>query len=165
MTWTYSGDPSTSDIDAIRFYVQDTDVDDKLISDEEIDYLIGQWTPVYGSNIMVAAMCAEAIAAKFTREVAYSADGVSVGVEALQQKYDTLASSLRDQYKQYDIGAGPVLSGVMYSDTLDPGIRPTMFGVGMNDNVRAGNQDFGGRQNPYGPYDAGDGPDVPEVSP
>jgi hypothetical protein len=139
--WTYSGDPSGSDIDAIRFYVQDTDPQDMLITDEEIDFLIGQWTPVYGNNLMVASMVAEAIAAKFTREVAYSADGVSVGVQELQQKYNDLASSLRDQYKQYDIGSGPVVGGILFSDVKDPSIKPTLWSVGMHDNARAGNQD------------------------
>lgn len=144
MTFSYSGDPADSDLDAVRFYVQDTVSTDQLISDEEIEFLLLQWTPVYGSNIMVASMVAEAIAAKFAREVAYSADGVSVGVEALQQKFEQLALSLRDQYKQYDIGAGPVVEGVLYADQLDPTLRPTIFAIGMNDNRRAGQQEYGG---------------------
>lgn len=143
MSWSYSRDPSDSDLDAVRFYVQDTDPNDQLISDEEIEFLIAQWTPVYGSNLMVAAMAAEAIAAKFAREVSYSADGVSVGVNELQTKYDALASSLRDQYKQFDIGGGPEVGGVMWSDQPDPMIKPTIWAIGMNDNIRAGQQDFG----------------------
>lgn len=165
MSWSYSGNPGDGDLEAIRFYVQDTDSTDQLISDEEILFLIDQWSPVYGNNLMIAAMAAEAIAAKFAREVAYSADGVSVGVQDLQDKYNALASSLRDQYKQYDIGSGPVVEGVLWGATLDPGIKPTMFGIGMNDNPRAGKQEFGGSPGVYGPYDVGDGPDVPEVSP
>ena len=141
MSWTYSGDPSGSDIDAIRFYVQDTDAADPLITDEEIDFLLGQWTPVYGNNLMVASMVAEAIAAKFTREVSYSADGVSVSVELLQGKYNDLAASLRDQYKQYDIGTGPVVGGILAAERIDPTIKPTMWSVGMHDNARAGQQD------------------------
>jgi hypothetical protein len=143
MTWTYSGDPSESDLDAIRFYVQDTDTADQLITDEEIEFLIAQWTPVYGNNLMVASMVAEAIAAKFTREVAYSADGVSVGVQDLQDKYNNLALSLRDQYKQYDIGSGPVVGGILYAEAHDPTIKPTLWSVGMHDNARAGNQETG----------------------
>jgi hypothetical protein len=143
MSWNYSGDPADSDLDAVRFYVQDTDTLDQLISDEEIEFLIAQWVPVYGSLIMVASMAAEAIAAKFAREVSYSADGVSIGVQELQQKFDALALSLRDQYKQFDIGGGPDIGGVLYSDYPDPTIRPTIFAVGQNDNPRAGKQDRG----------------------
>jgi len=143
MTWSYSKDPADSDLDAVRFYVQDTDPNDQLISDEEIEFLIAQWTPVYASNIMIASMAAEAIAAKFAREVSYSADGVSVGVNELQTKYDQLALSLRDQYKQFDIGGGPEVGGVMWSDYPDPRIRPTIFSIGMHDNPGAGDQDSG----------------------
>lgn len=144
MTWSYSGDPADDDLNAIRFFVQDTDVEDQLITDEEIEFLYNLWTPVYGNNMMVASMVAEAIAAKFTREVAYSADGVSVAVQELQQHYNDLASSLRDQYKQYDIGSGNMVQGVLYSDSVDPLIKPTIFSIGMNDNRRAGQQEYGG---------------------
>jgi hypothetical protein len=153
MTWTYSGDPSDGDLEAIRFYVQDTDSSDQLISDEEIEFLIAQWKPVYGSTLMIASMVAEAISAKFAREVSYSADGVSIGVNELQQKYDALATSLRDQYKQYDVGGGPEVGGVMWSDYPDPRIKPTIWAVGMHDNIRAGNQAQGG------PFP----PDIPEI--
>lgn len=141
MSWSYSGDPQDSDLDEVRFLVQDTDPEDQLISDEEIEYIIAKWVNVYGSNFMNAAMVAEAIAAKFAREVSYSADGVSVGVQELQQKYDALAMSLRDQYKQYDIGSGPVVEGILYSEGDDPTVKPTLWAVGMHDNARAGNQD------------------------
>jgi hypothetical protein len=141
MTWTYSGNPSDDDLNEVRFLVQDTDTTDQLITDEEIEYIIDKWVNVYGSNFMAAAMVAEAIAAKFAREVAYSADGVSVAVEQLQQKYDNLAMSLRDQYKQYDIGSGPVVEGVLYSQGNDPSVKPTLWAVGMHDNSRASSQD------------------------
>jgi hypothetical protein len=32
MTWSYSGDPSSSSTDAVRFLVGDTDTNDQLIS-------------------------------------------------------------------------------------------------------------------------------------
>lgn len=143
MSWNYSGDPADSPLDEVRFYVQDTDKNDQLVTDEEIEFLIDKWHPIYGNYIMIASMVAEAVAAKFAREVAYSADGVSVGVQELQQKYEQLAMSLRDQYKQYDIGSGPDVGGIMYDPAPDPRIKPTMFAIGMNDNRRAGQQDFG----------------------
>lgn len=149
MSWSYSGDPADSDLDAVRFYVQDTDSADKLISDEEIEFIIAQWGAVYGSitdspgsALLFAAQVAESIAAKFTREVTYSADGVSVGVNELQSKYDALALSLRDQYKTFDIGGGPDVGGILYSDVPDPTVKPTLWAVGMHDNTRAGSQDY-----------------------
>lgn len=143
MSWSYSGDPSDSNLDAVRFYVQDTDANDQLISDEEIEFLVAQWNPIYGSNLWTASMVAEAISAKFAREVSYSADGVSIGVNDLQGKYDQLALSLRDQYKQFDIGSDAEYASVMYSDDHDYMIKPTIWAIGMNDNVQAGQQEFG----------------------
>jgi hypothetical protein len=159
MSWSYSGDPADSPLDEVRFLVMDTDTLDQLISDEEIEYIIATWAPVYGSPLMYASMVAESIAAKFAREVSYSADGVSVGVEQLQDKYDRLASSLRDQYKQYDVGGGPDVFGVMYSDQPDGTVKPTMWSLGMHDNARAGNQESHGSA--YQNYEQGGESGVP----
>jgi hypothetical protein len=40
MSWTYNGDPSSSEIEEIRFLIADTDVNNQLMQDEEIQYLI-----------------------------------------------------------------------------------------------------------------------------
>lgn len=162
MSWSYSGDPADSNLDAVRFYVQDTDPEDQLISDEEIEFLIAQWGPIYGSNLWNASMVAEAISAKFAREVSYSADGVSIGVNDLQTKYDALASSLRDQYKQFDIGSDADYAYLMYSNNRDYTIKPTIWGIGMNDNSRAGDQEFGGLVVPeWDDYETGGDQGVP----
>lgn len=143
MFWTYSGDPSTSDRDAVRFWIQDTDETTPLLQDEEIDYLVELWMPQYGSVLLTAAMAAEVIAAKYTGEVSVSADGVSVAVGDLSDKYRQLAISLRSQHKQYSAGAEPWLSGVMWDDLKDQSIKPLVFGVGFMDNYEAGQEDFG----------------------
>ena len=64
MTWTYSGNPASSDRDAVRFLVADTDSTDPLITDEEIAYLIA----IYTEAPYAAVGAARAIAAKFSRE-------------------------------------------------------------------------------------------------
>jgi hypothetical protein len=64
MTWTYSGNPASSDRDAVRFLVADTDTTDQLITDEEIAYLIG----LYTEAPLAAVGAARAIAAKFSRQ-------------------------------------------------------------------------------------------------
>lgn len=146
MSWTYSGSPGSSPLDTVRFLVQDTEVTDQLLTNEEINFVITTWSPLYDSLFLAAAMCAEALAAKFAREVAVSGDGVSVGVQDLQQKYDSLATSLRDMHKQA-VGAGVVgdfAGGTIFSDYFDSTIKPLSFGKGMTDNPRAGQQDFGG---------------------
>lgn len=46
MSFTYSGDPSTSEIDRLRFLIMDVDSEKPLFSDEELQYLID----TYGNN-------------------------------------------------------------------------------------------------------------------
>jgi hypothetical protein len=41
-TWTYSGDPSASSLDAVRFLVQDTDGNDPKLGDEELLWLLSE---------------------------------------------------------------------------------------------------------------------------
>jgi len=144
MSWTYSGDPGASDLDQVRFYVQDTDDTRQLLTDEEIGFLLVEWAEAKDSPLYVAAVCAEAIAAKFVGEVDVAADGVSVGQGSLFDRYNTLAGSLRDQYKARYESQGPDLSDLT-STEHDPSINPLVFGVGFQDNFYAGKQDYGDR--------------------
>ena len=47
MSWTYSGDPSSDDRNAVRFLTQDTDTNRQLATNEEIDWVITQEMNVY----------------------------------------------------------------------------------------------------------------------
>ena len=141
---SYSGDPSFSDVDAIRFLVGDTNSDDELLSDSEIEWLLDQWLTRYDSVTYVAAVAAETIAGKFAREVTVSADGVSVGSSELQSKFEQLATSLRDQYKAEIVAGAPDAGGVLWGETYDTTIKPLSFSKGMHDNREAGMQDYGG---------------------
>jgi hypothetical protein len=63
MTWSYSGNPASSTRDAVRFLISDTDTNDQLLSNEEIDYTISS----SGSLYQAAHDCAYAIASSFAR--------------------------------------------------------------------------------------------------
>lgn len=43
MSFTYSGDPSKSDLDAARFLIGDTDETSPIMQDEEIQYIINTY--------------------------------------------------------------------------------------------------------------------------
>lgn len=149
MTWSYSGDPSTSDLDAVRFHLQDTNTDDQLMQDEEIQFVIDQWSGVKGSNVWAASVCAEKLAGKFAREVAVSADGVSVAVQELQAKYEQMALRLRTEHKEfYGTAGSPDAGGTIFDEWFDPTIKPLAFGRGMHDNMRVGQQDRSGTERP-----------------
>ncbi len=143
-TWTYTGDPANSTRDAVRFWMQDIDENLPLMADAELDYLIAEYYELTGSALYIAAVASEVMAAKFARQVPVSADGVSVSVGELQQRYNDLAQSLRDQYKsEAALSSVPFVSGVLIGERRDTTIAPLTFGTGMHDNYRAGRQDYG----------------------
>lgn len=141
MPFTYSGNPSSSTLDEIRFLLQDTDSTDPLFQDAEITYEINKFVGLNGSTYRAAAGLAETLGAKFAREVAISSDGTSVAMEALQQKYMTLAAQLRQRAaKEEATGNGPIVGGVNYDDDSYSG-PPKRFSIAMHDNSQAGRQD------------------------
>lgn len=150
MGFTYSGDPTTSELDEVRFYIGDTDPDRPMLDDAEIEFVIERWGALADTLLFAGAACAEMIAARYAREVNVSADGTSVSVGELQQKYLTLAQSLRDQAKDLLV-SGPLADNILVSTTRDLTIKPLNFGVGFMDNIAAGRQEFGDWPESAGP--------------
>src|SRR3954465_5880659 len=124
MTWTYSGNPSTSTTDEIRFLIGDTDPDDELLQDEEIQYLYNTWYTIYGTVFYVASIACETIAASYAREASHSADGVSVQLGEIQAKFTKQAETLREQHASLLIGGIPDVGGVTADEQPDPTIAP-----------------------------------------
>ena len=92
MTWSYSGDPSASEKDAVRFLIGDTDTDDQLLSDEEITYVI---TESGGSKYQAAHDAAYAIASKFSRMAQSKSVGdMSISYADRAQAFFMLANEL-----------------------------------------------------------------------
>ena len=147
MSWEYQG-PSASEKDEVRFLIGDTDVEDQLLSDEEITYLVDKWLTVHGTIFYVASIACETIAGKLAREISYSADGVSVSLSELQEKFERQAETLRAQHKELLVGGIPDVGGISAYEEQDIGIAPFIFGTGMHDERVAGRQDYGNRQGP-----------------
>lgn len=148
MTFSYSGDPAVSLHDAIRFYSQDIDESDPFISDEEIAFIISHWNLVSDNPLFLASVVCDTISARLTREISFSADGVSVGASELQKKYADLADSLRAQYTANEVGGIPSAGGMLAGEFYDPTVEPLSFAKGQHDNPAAGQQEYGGSQ-PY----------------
>lgn len=139
MAFSYGGNPGTDPVDEVRLLLGDTAAPG-LLSNEEISYWLVKLTDTYSDNVMVAAYCADMIAARYAGEVTISADGVNYSGEQLQQKYNTLASNLRSTYAQITgPGAGPYAGGTdRHGPWLGGGVVPLNFGIGQYDNDRAG---------------------------
>ncbi len=132
MTATYSiVSLATSTKDQIRFLLGDVDTADFQMQDEELVYAYA----VSGSTRGAAAMCAEALAAKYARLTSVSADGVSMGFNQLSAQFLKLAVELRQKEAIYR--AMPTLGGVSISD-MDTVLSntdrvPDIFRIGIHD--------------------------------
>lgn len=95
MAWTYS-DPGTSDRDAVRFAIGDTDADDPLLQDSEILYCLSQG----GSVLAGSAMAARRGAAKLAREFDRNIDGLSTKRSQRHAQLLQIAEELEKEVKR-----------------------------------------------------------------
>lgn len=82
MTWSYSGDPSTSTRNNVRFLISDTNSADQLFSDEELNHVISE---LDGDAYNAARECAEVLIARFSREA--DSTSKSVGDISVSESY------------------------------------------------------------------------------
>jgi hypothetical protein len=90
MTWSYSGDPSTSTKDEVRFLSGNTDTNRQLVSDEEVLYAISQ----YSNTRLAAALVLRALAAKFSRETDYREGDIAVSDSKQAEAFRKMADEL-----------------------------------------------------------------------
>lgn len=135
MTWTYSGNPSNSTLDAVRFIIGDTDTNDQLLSNEEINYYVAE----HGSVLRIASESARAIAAKFARYMSRSIGGLSADFSAKYRQYLELADNLLAKEELQPVS--PYGSGwsISQKETIDSDDdrQPTFAAKGIHDNNRA----------------------------
>ena len=91
MTFTYSGDPSTSTRNYVRFLIHDTDSTDALFSDEELNYVISEWS---GDAYNAARECAEILIARFSRLADSSSK--SVGDISVSESYSSKVTHYKE---------------------------------------------------------------------
>lgn len=139
MAFTYSGDPSTSSRDQVRFLLGDTDGSSPLLQDAEIDWLLTQEHHIF----LAAARAADTIAAKFTSEVNVSADGMSFNAKDIGDNYAKLAERLRATHKATQRYGIPYVGGILVSEHghTDHDVVPHSFTSHMHDNPGGGHDE------------------------
>lgn len=127
MTWTYSGNPGASNLDAVRFMIGDTDSASPQLTNEEITYLLTEHGTVRAASV---AAC-RGLAAKYSRFADQSTGSISISYSQISASYRTLVR---------DIVAGslvaPYAGGISKRDmaTVDADTDAvTGFSVGMHD--------------------------------
>lgn len=100
MSWTYNVG-LISDKDKVRLTIGDTDSNDQLLADEEINYFLTQQQTVSGAAIAAA----RSIGAKYARLCDISIESVSKSYSQKSKNFFALALQLESQAKS---GAGMV---------------------------------------------------------
>ena len=112
MAWSYSGNPGASDLDLIRFLIQDTDTNDQLFSNEELTYL----NTTYGDPYSAAIAAVTSLIAKGSRvaEESKTVGDLSLSVKsgALVAQWQTLLRSLKEERFRLN-PAAPVMKKFM----------------------------------------------------
>lgn len=109
---SYSGNPAASDIDAVRFYIGDTDTTAEMLTDAEITALV---TLAGGDTLLAAVYAAEGLAGKYARRVDKSVGDLSISYSQTSKQFSDLAALLR---RRYSIGSAPApyAGGISISD-------------------------------------------------
>jgi hypothetical protein len=133
MTTTYLPSAlATSPKDQIRMYLGDTDMVSPEMQDEEIMWAYSLRGNTWGAT----ALCALALAAKYSRLTSISADGVSQGLNQKAPAFEKIA--VEYQRKEAIYGATAYAGGLtiaeMLNVALDQSRVPDVFRIGMNDN-------------------------------
>jgi hypothetical protein len=135
---SYFGNPGSSHLDAVRFYIGDTDPDNEILSDDEITALL---TETGDQPFLAAALAAEAIAARYARRVDKSVGDLHISNSQLSKQYRDLASQLRSR-ATLSGAAAPYAGGISIADkqTVEANtdrVQP-IFRRNLHDNPRAG---------------------------
>lgn len=126
MTWSYSGDPNKSELDKVRFLCGDTDVNDQLLSDEEINFLL----MIKGTPERAAEEACLAIMAKLAREVDYAIGPEKVSASQRLENYKRVMEERRSLRIKS-------MAAPSWDDPAQRGERAS-FGVGMHDYIGSG---------------------------
>ena len=110
MTWSYSGDPSNSDLDKVRFLIGDTDQTDQQLQNEEINYLVSS----EGSVNDAAIKACYTLAAKYSRQIDQKVGQVDYKCSQRIKSYLELAKRLEDQISDQPVA--PYAGGISKSD-------------------------------------------------
>jgi hypothetical protein len=103
----------------VRFLVGDTDINDQLLFDGEINYLLSQYN---NTPLNAAVRACETIMAKFARMVDEKVGGVSINFSQRIQQYNKLKVALIQRIAVE--GATPYAGGISISDMIQVAQNP-----------------------------------------
>lgn len=118
MSWTYSGDPSSSDLDKCRFLISDTDESNPIMQDEEIQFLIES---AKNNEVRLRYLLFAQAATRFSRDIKRTLGPQSEDPTGRLSYYQEQAAA----YKAMIVASGISLPNYEY---------PQVFHKGMHNN-------------------------------
>lgn len=109
-TYTFSGDPATSSLDAVRFWIQDMGGPPWLVSDQAINYVLTG----YPNVLLAAAQICRSLAALFAQRVSKRVGDLSINFSDKAKQYLALADDLEAQGSMSSIA--PYAGGISHAD-------------------------------------------------
>lgn len=122
MTWTYD-DPNNSNLEAVRFMIQDVNQDFQLLQDEEIEYTLSE----ADDDVLAASLaCAEALVARGSHKVTKKNKDRSINYSDLTAQYEKLVAVLQAKIQRGDNSYNmPTIGKVADSDNYPSVFNPT----------------------------------------
>lgn len=148
MAFSYSGDPSKSPLDAVRFFIGDTDRCDVLLQDAEIQYVLNKYND---APINAAIECVQSIMSKFSRVPDEKVGQVAISFSQRMKMYGEMLINLRHQLAVGDIQ--PFAGGISVSqkqsnlsdtDTVRPDFTKQMMINDQNSSLIPQSEHAGG---------------------
>lgn len=130
MTFSYSGDPTNSNIDEVRYLIQDTNSSDNVLEDEEIQYHLDN----NSNNLRAAIDAAETVATNFARKAdRVDAEEVSANYREQADRFRNVAQWLEARKNEQGSGLKSLSTGTtLWNDSPDQ-----QFSIGQFDNNEA----------------------------
>lgn len=113
LKFTYGGNPAASTRDAVRFYAGDTERSSAQLDDREVDFAVTQ----HPNPRMAAAICLDALAAKYSFKASVSVGEVSKELGEVADKLHKRAEELRNEAAKK--GVLPFFGGLTVQGKLD----------------------------------------------
>ena len=113
MSWSYSGNPTFSVKDQVRFLIGDTNSNDQILQDGEIEWVLSLYN---NSPNNAAIRCCETIISKFARMVDQSVGQVKVSWSQRMKSYEQTLQMLRNRLSIED--SGFYAGGISRTDKL-----------------------------------------------
>lgn len=140
MSFSYSGNPSSSALDEVRFHLQDTQPPG-LLQDEEIQYCLFR---AGGFVLLAVAFAMQIIATRYAHQaISQSTGQISTNLQNLAKEWqERLRKWLEQHGLDLSFPSPPEAIGITIADKIqeetDPTVRGKRFKSGQFDNPRAG---------------------------